>query len=33
MKIAEDSPPTVSTLDRPNSYIGRLPARQRQFGQ
>ena len=23
MKIAEDSPPTVSTLDRPNSYIGR----------
>ena len=25
MKIAEDSPPTVSTLDRPNSYIGILP--------
>jgi carbon-monoxide dehydrogenase large subunit len=23
MKIAEDSPPTVSALDRPNSYIGR----------
>ncbi|HME71750.1 MAG TPA: molybdopterin cofactor-binding domain-containing protein, partial [Myxococcota bacterium] len=23
MRIAEDSPPTVSALDRPNSYIGR----------
>ena len=23
MKIADDSPPTVSALDRPNSYIGR----------
>src|SRR5438270_7401736 len=23
MKIAEDSPPALSTLDRPNSYIGR----------
>ena len=23
MKIAEDSPPTLSALDRPNSYIGR----------
>ena len=33
MKIAEDSPPTVSTLDRPNSYIGRSHAIRRQFGQ
>src|SRR5262249_41346574 len=23
MKITDDSPPTVSALDRPNSYIGR----------
>jgi carbon-monoxide dehydrogenase large subunit len=23
MKITEDSPPTLSALDRPNSYIGR----------
>ena len=23
MKIAEDSPPVVTALDRPNSYIGR----------
>src|SRR5262249_59100159 len=23
MKIADDSPPTISALDRPNSYIGR----------
>ena len=23
MKIAEDSPPVISALDRPNSYIGR----------
>src|SRR5262249_62253379 len=23
MKVADDSPPTVSALDRPNSYIGR----------
>jgi hypothetical protein len=26
MKIADDSPPIVSALDRPNSYIGGLPA-------
>jgi len=23
MKITDDSPPTVSALDRPNSYLGR----------
>jgi len=23
MKITDDSPPTLSALDRPNSYIGR----------
>ena len=25
MKIADDSPPIVSALDRPNSYIGPFP--------
>ena len=33
MRITEDSPPVVSALDRPNSYIGTLPAWQRHFGQ